>query len=246
VESVLLLGGDSDIGVAIARRLVRRGAREVLLAGRNHERLASRATALKSAGAERVETAFFDADEVDGHDPFFQELFARFGRFDVVVVAFGVLGDQEAAQSDPAVAVAMVRTNFLGAASALVHAGERLRAQGQGTLVVLSSVAAQRPRRSNFIYGSSKAGLDALAEGMAFVLREAGVQVLTVRPGFVTTKMTGGMRKAPFATTPGEVAKATVAAIESGRELIWVPGVLRYVMWVMRFVPRPVFRRLKF
>lgn len=246
MESVLLLGGDSDIGVAIARRLVRGGARDVLLAGRNHERLMARATTLKTAGAERVETAFFDADEVEGHERFFEDVFTRFGRFDVVVVAFGVLGDQEAAQRDPATAVAMIRTNSLGTASALVHAGERLRSQGQGTLVLLSSVAAQRPRRSNFVYGSAKAGVDALAEGMAFVLRDEGVQVLTVRPGFVTTKMTEGMRKAPFTTTPGKVAKATVEAIASGKELIWAPGILRYVMWMMRFVPRPVFRRLRF
>lgn len=244
-RSLLLLGGDSDIGNAAAKALIRGRTRDVLLAGRNVERLEARAKVLREAGATRVEVAHFDADDVDSHEAFFEEAFSRFERFDVVLLAFGVLGDQAEAERTAASTVAVVRTNYLGAASAAVHAAERLRRQGQGTLVVLSSVAAQRPRRSNFVYGSTKAGLDALAEGLAFALKPEGVQVLTVRPGFVETQMTAGLKRAPFSTTPEAVGAAIAGAVARGDELIWAPGRLRYVMMVMKLVPRPIFRRLK-
>ncbi len=246
VQSVLVLGGDSDIGAAIAEELVRRGTREVVLAGRHLDRLELRANTVRSLGATRVETVSFDADDVESHDGFFDAVFTAAGRIDVVVVAFGVLGDQAAGERDAATAVRVLRTNFLGAASAMIHAGEKLRAQGQGTVVLLSSVAAQRPRRSNFIYGSSKAGIDALAEGLAFTLKEQGVQVLTVRPGTVKTKMTAGLKKAPFLTTPEKVAVSTADAIAKGNELVWSPRIWRYVMWALKFIPRPIFRKLKF
>jgi decaprenylphospho-beta-D-erythro-pentofuranosid-2-ulose 2-reductase len=120
-----------------------------------------------------------------------------------------------------------------------------MRQQGQGTIVLLSSTAGQRPRRSIYVYGASKAGVDALAEGMAFTLRDQGVQVLTVRPGFVNTKMTAGLKPAPLSTTPGAVAEATVNAMVAGKELIWVPWSMRYVMIILKLIPRPIFRRLK-
>lgn len=245
VQSVLVLGGDSDIAAATAELLVRHGAREVALAGRHLDRLGERAEKLRTLGATRVDTLAFDADDIDSHAAFFDGAFGSFDRFDVVLVAFGLLGDQEGGEHDPALALSVLRTNFLGAASALLQAGERMRKQGQGTVVLLSSVAAQRPRRSNFIYGSSKAGVDALAEGLAFALREQGVQVLTVRPGMVKTKMTTGMKRAPLMTTPEVVAQGIVKAIAANKELVWVPGTWRYIMWVLKLVPRPIFRRLK-
>jgi decaprenylphospho-beta-D-erythro-pentofuranosid-2-ulose 2-reductase len=244
-RSLLVLGGDSDIGNATAKALIAGHTREVLLAGRNLDRLEVRAKALREAGATRVEVAAFDADDVDSHEAFFAETFGRFERFDVVLLAFGVLGEQAAVERDPSATVAVARTNYLGAASVAVHAAERLRRQGQGTLVVLSSVAAQRPRRSNFVYGSTKAGLDALCEGLAFALKPEGVQVLTVRPGFVDTQMTAGLKRVPFSTTPEAVGAAIVKAIARGDELIWTPRKLRYVMMVLKLVPRPIFRRLK-
>jgi decaprenylphospho-beta-D-erythro-pentofuranosid-2-ulose 2-reductase len=119
-----------------------------------------------------------------------------------------------------------------------------LRAQGHGTLVVLSSVAGERVRRANFIYGSSKAGTDAFALGLGDALRGSGARVLTVRPGFVRTKMTEGLPAAPLSTTADAVAEATVRALASGRELIWVPAQLRLVFVVFRHLPRVLWRRL--
>jgi decaprenylphospho-beta-D-erythro-pentofuranosid-2-ulose 2-reductase len=243
-QRLLVLGGNSDIGFAIALRMARNGTGEILLAGRDTAALEARAAALRASGAQRVETAHFDADAVGDHEAFLDAAFQRFAGFDVAVIAFGAIGDQAIAERDADAALAVARTNYLGAASMLLRVAERLRRAGQGTVVVLSSVAGQRPRRSNFVYGASKAGIDALAEGLAYALAGQGVQVLVVRPGFVHTKITAGMRPAPFATTPDAVARATVKAIADGRELIWVPGSLRYVMWAVRLLPRAVMRRL--
>jgi len=137
-----------------------------------------------------------------------------------------------------------MRTNLLGAVSALTVLGERVRTQGHGDLVVLSSVAGERVRRSNFVYGASKAGLDGFATGLADALHGSGARLLVVRPGFVVGKMTAGLPAAPLSTTPEAVAEATVKGLRGTGTVIWVPAPLRLVMSVLRHVPRPVFRRL--
>jgi decaprenylphospho-beta-D-erythro-pentofuranosid-2-ulose 2-reductase len=234
VQSVLVLGGTSDIGLAIARRLAgQRGAR-VVLAGRD--------TAAMSSAYPGAEVLPFDADDTASHAAFVDRAFAQ--DVDVVVLAVGVLGDQEKAEADPSAAVAVLQTNLVGCSSIALHAANKLRAQGHGTLVVLSSVAGERVRRSNFVYGASKAGLDGLAQGLGDSLVGSGASVLLVRPGFVESKMTAGMKKVPFSTTPDEVAEAVDAALRKGTELIWVPGILRLVMSVLRHLPRQVFRKM--
>ncbi|MCU1672565.1 MAG: short-chain dehydrogenase [Frankiales bacterium] len=235
VQSVLVLGGTSDIGLAIARRLAGRRGAAVTLAGRDVD-----AMTRAYDGATAVP---FDADDTASHAAFCDRVFVA-QDVDVVVLAVGVLGDQEKAEAEPAVAVDVLRTNFLGCASIALHVAERLRAQGHGTLVVLSSVAGERVRRSNFVYGASKAGLDGLAQGLGDSLVGSGASVLVVRPGFVESKMTAGMKKVPFSTTPDKVAEAVDKAVRSGAELIWVPGILRVVMSVLRHLPRQVFRKM--
>ena len=244
VQSVLVLGGGSEIALATVRRLVARRTRTVILAARRPEELTEAAEELRAAGATRVETLHFDADhEVEAHTALADEVFDRHGDIDLVLVAAGVLGDQEALR-DPAGARAIVRTNFLGLSSALLACAERMCAQGHGVLCVLSTVAAERPRRSNFVYGSSKAGLDAFAQGLGDTLAGSGVRVLVVRPGFVHTRMTAGLEAAPLSTTPEKVAENIVAGIASGAHTVWAPPALRYVMSVLRHLPRPIFRRL--
>ena len=187
----------------------------------------------------------FDATDFATHESFVATTFDRFGDFDVVLVAFGVLGDQGAAEVDGAAAVAIVETNFTGVVSVTVPVAQRLEQQGHGSLVLLSSVAGERARRSNFVYGSSKAGIDAFYQGLGDALNGKGVHVMIVRPGFVTTKMTEGMAPAPLSTTPEAVAQAIAHGLERGRETVWVPPTLRFVMSGLRHLPRPVFRRLK-
>jgi short-subunit dehydrogenase len=172
------------------------------------------------------------------------EIFTRHGPVSVVVVAFGVLGDQRRAETDTAHALSIVHTDYVAHVGVLTELANLLRAQGNGQLVVFSSVAGVRVRRANYVYGSAKAGLDGFASGLADALHGSGVQLLLVRPGFVVGRMTAGMRPAPFSSTPEQVATATVAALRRGRGEVWVPPVLRPVFAVMRSLPRAAWRRL--
>jgi NAD(P)-dependent dehydrogenase (short-subunit alcohol dehydrogenase family) len=162
----------------------------------------------------------------------------------VVVLAFGVLGDQARAEVDAAHALAVVHTDYTAHVGMLTELGALLRAQGHGRIVVFSSVAGVRVRRANYVYGSAKAGLDGFACGMADALAGSGVRLLLVRPGFVIGRMTEGMRPAPFSSTPERVADATVRALAAGRGEVWVPPVLRLLFAVLKLLPRAVWRRM--
>jgi decaprenylphospho-beta-D-erythro-pentofuranosid-2-ulose 2-reductase len=245
VQSVLVLGGTSEIGIAIAGRLAAARDATVVLAGRYGTGLEKAAEQVRSAGAGRVETVAFDASDGGSHDAVIAEA-ARIsgGDIDVVVVAFGVLGDQDVDERGGDGAAVVATTNYVGAVTAGLAAARLLRAQGHGTIVFLSSVAGERVRRANFIYGSSKAGMDGFAQGLGDSLAGSGASVLVVRPGFVRTKMTAGMPDAPLSTHPEAVAIATERALAAGKELIWVPATLRPAFAVFRHLPRAVWRRL--
>ncbi|MFI5958018.1 decaprenylphospho-beta-D-erythro-pentofuranosid-2-ulose 2-reductase [Cryptosporangium sp. NPDC051539] len=240
-QSLLLLGGTSEIGLTLARRLIRDRCRRVVLAGRPSSRLEEAADQLRAAGA-TVEVLPFDAADSASHPALVEKAFVD--DIDLAVFAFGVLGDQAAAERDASTAVEIATTNYVGALSTLVPVSQAMQRQGHGTIVVLSSVAGERPRKSNFAYGSSKAGLDAFATGLGDVLQGSGVHVMVVRPGFVRTKMTAHLEPAPLSTTPEEVADAIVTGLRRRRETIWVPGTMRFVMSALRHVPRPIFRKL--
>ncbi|HUF85290.1 MAG TPA: decaprenylphospho-beta-D-erythro-pentofuranosid-2-ulose 2-reductase [Acidimicrobiia bacterium] len=244
VQSVLVLGGGSDIALATCRELVARRARTVVLAARRPEELDTAAKELGDLGATTVEAVAFDATATDTHAGFVDETFDRFGDFDLVLVAFGMLGDQEEAERDPSAAIELARVNYLGAVSVALPLARRLRSQGHGTLVALSSVAGERARRSNYVYGSTKAGMDAFFQGLGDSLAGSGVRVMVVRPGFVHTKMTRGLDPAPLSTTPEAVAAAIVDGLARGSHTVWAPPALRWVMAVLRHLPRPVFRLL--
>ncbi len=243
-QSVLVLGGSSEIAQAIVARLVPRRCRTVVLAGREGLRLSEATQRAKEAGAEVAEAVAFDATDVTGHRAFADRIFERFGDIDLVVVAAGILGDQETDERDPEATATVLATNFAGLASAMVAIAGRLRHQGHGRFVVLSSVAGLRARRANFIYGSSKAGLDAFSQGLADSLEGTGAGVTIVRPGFVVGRMTEGMAPAPFATTPDAVADAVVAGIAAGAPVVYVPSVLRWLFVVMRMLPRALWRKI--
>lgn len=244
LETVLVLGGRSEIGLGVAERLVGRGARTVVLAARRSGELDEEESRLRRAGAAEVHRVEFDADDVASHEPVLDDITVRFGRLDVVVTSFGVLGDQQRAERDAAHALAVVHTDYVAHVSVLTHLANLLRRQGSGSLVVFSSVAGYRVRRANYVYGSAKAGLDGFAHGMADALVGSGVHLLVVRPGFVIGRMTRGMSPAPFASTPDQVAEATVRALLKRRAVVWVPRVLHLVMATMRVVPRAVWRRM--
>ncbi|WP_116452541.1 SDR family NAD(P)-dependent oxidoreductase [Blastococcus litoris] len=241
---VLVLGGRSEIGTAVAERLAARGCTTVVLAARRAADLDGQEAQLRRAGAATVGRVEFDADDLARHAAVLDEVEARFGTPATVVVAFGILGDQAAAEEDPAAALAVVHTDYVAHVHLLTLLAARLRAAGRGTLVVFSSVAGVRVRRANYVYGSAKAGLDGFASGLSDALAGSGVRLLLVRPGFVVGRMTAGMPPAPFASTPAQVADAVVGALTRGRGEVWVPAVLRPVFFLMRLLPRPVWRRL--
>jgi decaprenylphospho-beta-D-erythro-pentofuranosid-2-ulose 2-reductase len=241
-QTVLLLGGTSDIALALARSWSPTPGLHVVLAARPGERRDAAAAELEGLGAV-VEAVDFEATDTASHPALVASVAA--GRdIDVAVVAFGVLGDEEQAWQDHDAAVHLAEVNYVAPVSVGVCLAERLRGQGHGVIVALSSVAGERVRRSNFAYGASKAGMDGFYLGLGEALRGSGARVLVVRPGFVHTKMTEGRDAAPLSVTAEQVATAVTKAVADGDDLIWVPAAMRGVMSGLRHVPRVLFRKL--
>jgi len=242
---VLVLGGSSEIALAIVRELATRGRCEAALLGRDRLRLDEAARELHAAGCGRALAFELDARARERHGEVLDRAFAELGHVDLAILAVGVLGERGGMPSDIDAAVELMDVNFVGAGSLLLHTARRMREAGGGTIAVLSSVAAERPRRANVVYGAAKAGLDALARGLGDDLAESGVRVLVVRPGFVHTKMTRGLAPAPLASTPQQVAQAVLRGLEGDAQVVWAPSSLRWPMLVIRHLPRFLFRRLR-
>ncbi len=242
VRSVLLLGGRSDIGLAVVSRLVNDGATRVVLAARagvDEETL----ELLRRPGVE-VSSLDFDGGDPESHPALIEQAFAVLGDVDVVLDAFGVLGSNEQFEGDPVYAAESTMTNFGGHVSVGLLVADRLKRQGHGTLVVLSSVAGVRVRKANYVYGAAKAGLDGFATGLSDALHGSGATVMVVRPGFVLSSMTEGMSPAPMAVSPDQVADAVVSGLRKGSTVVWVPAKLGAMFGVLRNVPRAVWRRM--
>ncbi|TVT35667.1 decaprenylphospho-beta-D-erythro-pentofuranosid-2-ulose 2-reductase [Amycolatopsis rhizosphaerae] len=241
-QSLLLLGGTSDIALAIAEKYLAERPLRVVLAARPSERRKVAAERLRGQGAE-VSEVDFDATDTASHPAAIDRAFTG-GDIDVTVVAFGLLGDPEQAWQDHATAVELATVNYAAAVSVGVLLADRLKKQAHGAIIALSSVAGERVRRSNFVYGSTKAGFDGFYLGLGEALRPHGVQVTVVRPGQVKTKMTEGLGKAPLEQTAEQVAEIAVDAVRKGKDLVWAPAPFRAVMSILRHVPRPIFRKL--
>jgi decaprenylphospho-beta-D-erythro-pentofuranosid-2-ulose 2-reductase len=241
-QSLLLLGGTSDIALAIARRYASHPGLRVVLAARPTPRRTAAVGELRGLGC-TVSEVDLEARDPASHAGTIDAAFAG-GDIDIAVVAFGLLGDPEQAWTDPDAALELVEVNYTAPVHLGVLLAARMREQAHGVIVALSSVAGERVRRSNFVYGSTKAGLDGFYLGLGEALRDSGVSVLVVRPGFVTSKMTKGLKSAPLSVSPEQVADAVEDAVRHRRQLIWVPGAMRVVMSGLRHVPRPVFRKL--
>lgn len=239
---VLVLGGRSEIGLAVARRVA--AGRTIVLAARRSAELTAETSVLTAAGAAGVATVEFDADDLPSHAALLERVAAEHGPIGIALVAFGILGDQGRAEREPAHAAAIVHTDFTAQVSVLTTLASLLRSQGTGQLVVFSSIAGVRVRRANYVYGSAKAGLDGFASGLGDALAGTGVRLLLVRPGFVIGSMTAGMEPAPLSSTPDQVADAVVRGLRRGAGRVWVPGVLRLAAIVMRFLPQWVWRRM--
>jgi decaprenylphospho-beta-D-erythro-pentofuranosid-2-ulose 2-reductase len=242
-QTIVLFGGTSDIGLAIVRQLLNPTTRTVVLACRDIDR-GERAAAGLRHDSLAVDVVHFDATAPDTHSNLARAVSMKYGDIDIAIMAFALLGDGAITSVDQAAAVEIAQVNFTGVVSATIAIANQMRQQGHGSIVMLSSVAGERVRRANPVYGGTKAGIDGFAQGLGDTLAEDGVHMLIVRPGFVVSKMTTGLKAAPFSTTPEKVADATVNGLRGKRRIVWVPGVLRYVFVVLRHLPGPLWRRL--
>jgi short-subunit dehydrogenase len=241
--AVVLLGGRSEIGIETVIRMA--PGRVVVLAARRSDALTDEIARVRAAGAAEVHAVEFDADDTAAHGSLVDAIAADHGTIGVVVVAFGILGDQQRAEQDPAHAVGILHTDYLAQVSVLTVVANVLRSQGSGQIVVFSSIAGTRVRRANYVYGSAKAGLDGFASGLGDALHGSGVHLLLVRPGFVIGRMTEGMPPVPlFSSTPEQVATAVVEGLHAGAGRVWVPRSLQLAAAVMRLVPQGIWRRL--
>ncbi len=241
--SAVVIGGGSDLARAVLERLARRRLRHCVLAGRSPERLQESADALARAGVTEVETVVLDVRDRSVRDAFVESCLARLNTVDLVLVAAGTLPNEGLDVLSPDEVADTIETNFTGPAALTFAFARRLVAQGSGRIVVFSSVAGARVRKANFVYGSSKAGLDGFCQGLGDALSGTGVKVMIVRPGFVPTRLTDGRSRQPLATSVDAVADAVVRGLESGAEDVYVPASLRVLFGVARLVPRALWRR---
>lgn len=246
MAGVLILGGRSDIGGEIARRVA--PGRDIVLAARGTEGMDSLQNELRAAGARNVHLLNFDAEDFPSHAGVVDRAIELAGPLELTVVAFGILGDQERAERDASHAVDIATIDYAAQISLLTLAAERMH---RGHIIAFSSIAGWRPRRANYVYGSTKAGLDAFCQGLADKLHGSQVGLITARPGFVIGSMTEGMKPAPLSVHPADVAEAVVGCVardaRRGRprsRTIWIPRALQGLAWVMRLVPRPIWRHM--
>ena len=241
-DPVLVLGARSDIGRAVARRFAAAG-HPVQLAARAAQDLEADKADIELRFRVPVTLHEFDALAIEGHPGFVDSLPAL---PEVAVCAVGLMGTQGESERDPAAAARVLRSNFEGPAAILSELANRFEARGRGTLVGISSVAGERGRATNYVYGSAKAGFTAFLSGLRNRLAKKGVHVVTVLPGFVATRMTEGMDLPQrLVAQPDEVAEAILRAVERRRDVIYVRPVWRVVMGVIRSLPEPVFKRTK-
>ncbi|GAA4801148.1 SDR family NAD(P)-dependent oxidoreductase [Corynebacterium canis] len=235
--NIVLFGGTSDIGVELVQRLCK--GKKVIVAARRPE-----AVHIPNVEA-AVEVVPFEATDYASHRGVVKQVLEH-GPIETAIVAFGILGDQQRAEHDEAHAVEIASVDYTAQVSVLTVLADELRHQAEpATLVAFSSIAGWRPRRPNYVYGSTKSGLDAFCQGLTDALHGTHIRLITVRPGFVIGSMTAGMKPAPLSVYPADVATKVAERLRRpGSATIWVPGKLRYVAGVMRLVPRPVWRRV--
>ncbi len=244
-QNVIVLGGTSDIALAITQRLVTQRTKAVVLAGRNPDALRDAADKCTQWGATNVSTVTFDAEDPSNAGGTVSAAFDAVGApVDLIIIAVGLLGSQDADENDADAAAKMAAVNFSWPVAALAEIRRRLVAQGSGRVLVISSVAAIRVRRSNYLYGGAKAGLDRLCEGLADSLIGTGATLQILRPGFVRSKMTTGMKEAPFTTGVDEVADVTMKGLAGNKRVITSPPILAYVFAALRHLPAPLWRKI--
>lgn len=243
MRKILIVGGTSAMAEACARLWAQRGD-ALFLAARNEAALQSVMDDLRARGATRLGSKLFDANDFGKHAELLSEATAFMGGLDTVLIAHGTLTDQPRAQADQAYAIREISTNGLSVVSLMGMAGEQFARQGHGAIAVISSVAGDRGRQSNYVYGSAKALVSAFASGLRQRLAKQGVQVLTIKPGFVDTPMTAAFQKGALWAKPEQVAKDIDRGIVKGKAVVYTPGFWRWIMLVIKHIPEFVFMKI--
>jgi decaprenylphospho-beta-D-erythro-pentofuranosid-2-ulose 2-reductase len=243
VQSVLVLGGNSEIALAIVDRLVASRCKKIVLGVRSPASATTTLNRLRSAGVD-ADTIVFDALDPASHTKVIDAAAERMGDIDMVILAFGILDGHAEIDTDPVFAAQVVQTNFGGAVSAGLASAVQLRKQGHGTILSITSVAGVRSRAENMIYASSKAGMDSFSQALGDALIGTGARCVVVRPGFVHTHMTEGMKPAPFATTPDKIADTVISGLQKNKEIIWAPSIMMPMFLTLRHLPRFLWRKV--
>lgn len=244
-QTVVLFGGTSDIGLAVLDRIVKSGTSHVVLVSRDTETAHRRIQPLVGAHPHtQVHHVEFDASDPSTMDAVLDRVTSLVGDIDVAVIAHGRLDENVDHYADPSTVVDLVSVNFTSAMGLMYGLARRMKDQGYGKIVLLSSVAGERVRKGNPAYGATKAGIDGFALALDHDLEDTGASILVVRPGFVHSKMTQGMESVPFSTTPEKVAVVVERALRSDAKVAWAPGILRWVFLILRNLPLRVWRRL--
>jgi len=242
VRNVVIVGATSAIAEALARRLAVRGD-VLLLTGRDTARLAAIADDLRVRGAKAVHVATLDVNRLDEHARFVDDASRTLGRIDVILIAHGTLPDQKACEASAARTIEEINTNFVSTISLLTLFANALQAQGVGTIAVVTSVAGDRGRKSNYVYGTAKGGVSRFLEGLRHRLHPFGVTVVDIKPGFVDTPMTAAFRKGALWATPKRVARDIERSLNRGDAVLYTPWFWRWIMLLVRLLPNVLFHR---
>lgn len=243
MKKVLIIGATSAIAEAAARKFASRGDQLFLLA-RNAERLDSLLQDLRVRGAASAQGAAFDANTMHEHERLLSEALAALGTLDIVLIAHGTLGDQKACESSVDLTLQELQTNALSVIALLTRLANHFELQKHGSIAVISSVAGDRGRQSNYVYGTAKGALTLFLQGLRNRLSRSGVQVLTIKPGFVDTPMTATFPKGPLWASPEKVASDILGALNKRRDVLYTPGFWRLIMLIIRAIPEAIFKRL--
>lgn len=240
---VLALGATSAIAEATLRLFAERGA-SLYLVGRNPDKLAAVAADLRTRGAATVATQVMDLDDTAAHPAMFSAAAQSLGTIELALLAHGILGDQQQAESSYPVAEAILGTNFMAPVSLITWLANYFEASHQGTLAVISSVAGDRGRKSNYVYGASKGALNVFLDGVRNRIDRAGVHVLTIKPGFVATPMTAHLPQNALFAQPSKIAAGIFKAIRKRKDVVYVPAFWAIIMLILRMIPRRIFKKL--
>lgn len=243
MRKILIVGATSGMAEACARLWAQRGD-HIFLAARNPSQLQSVCDDLRARGAGRVGQRVFDANDLPAHAALLAEATETLCGLDTVLIAHGTLSDQARAQQDVAYALQEIQTNGTSVVSLMSMAGEQFARQGRGAIAVISSVAGDRGRQSNYVYGSAKALVSEFASGMRQRLSKQGVHVITIKPGFVSTPMTAHLKQGALWAKPEQVAKDIARAIDQGQRVVYTPGFWRWIMLIIKHIPEWLFVKI--